>query len=588
MSGEVLTAQGGFDTPEMKAACITKYWTEWDGYKDPAIKKWREVEAYRYATDVSSLPSSQSAFTHTTHTPVVSAIAQDLEAILLQVTIPHDDWFTFEPMDAKAARKEQRKIITSYLKNRHALNGYMDEVSKLRSDLVTYGNCFSQVFHVDESKGDKEGYIGAKMRRISPYDICFNPTAIDFKNTPKIIREIISLGELKRRGMSGELDESVVNSLLEGRGNYANSDAGEDKNEQYVPIGFGTYQEYIVSGFIELLWFYGDVYDDYNHELIESRVIVVADNDHVLMDDEIRTTDGKPHIYQSVWQKLPDNLWGMSPLENIIGLNYQINHRENAKSEALDRLIYPDKVYQGDVEEMFDEETGQVTYLAPEGGGVAELAINTQFFSFDLHIDRLTHSARGAARLPSDLTGFRSQGEKTLGEVTALTEGGMRGFIDKAADFERSSLEKHLAAEIELAHTYFGNAFKVPNKSESGFIEMLNVTKEDLAVKGVLIPKGARRFARKNQLLASLTQLSATPLAQMAMTHVSGKGAANLMAELLEVQDMGLFEEYAAITEQGEAQQIANSVEQSNAIAASQPSIEETMINQELEGLQQQ
>jgi len=235
----------------------------------------------------------------------------------------------------------------------------------------------------------------------------------------------------------------------------------------------------------------------------------------------------------------------------------------------------------GDVEEMYDDDTGQVTYMAPEGGNVQELAVNTQFFSFDLQIDRLTHSARSAARLPSDLTGFRSQGEKTLGEVTALTEGGMRGFVDKAGDFERTSLEQHLKAEIELAHDNFGSAFKVPNKSETGFIEMLNVSKEDLAVNGVLIPRGARRFGRKNQMLASLTQLSATPLAQLALQHISGKGAANLMSELLEVQDTGLFEDFAQILEQGEAQKIANSVEQSNAIATSQPGVEEQMLIQE-------
>ena len=587
MSGEALTALQGFNTPIEKAECITHYWKEWDSIREPAITKWREIEAYRYATDTSSLPSNSSAFTHSTHTPVAAAIAQDLEAIILQVTVPHDDWFTFEPMDAIAARKEQRKTIVSYLKNRHALSGFMDEVCKLRSDLVTYGNCFSMVYHTDESKGEREGYIGSKVRRISPYDIVFDPTGSDFVNAPKIIREIVSLGELKRRGDKGELDGLVVDNLLRDRGNYSSQDSGEDKNEQYVPLGFGTYQQYITSGFVELLWYYGDVYDALTQELYESKMFVVADQEHVLLDGDITTVDGKAHIYQSVWQKLPDNLWGMSPLENIIGLNYQINHRENAKSEALDRLIYPDKVYVGDVEEMFDDETGQVTYLAPEGGGVNELAINTQFFSFDLHIDRLTHSARGAARLPSDLTGFRSQGEKTLGEVTALTEGGMRGFVDKAADFERTTLEKILSAEIELAHTHFGAAFSVPNKSESGFIEMLNVTKEDLAIKGVLIPKGSKRFARKNQLLSSLTQLSATPLAQLAMTHISGKGAASLMAELLEVQDMGLFEEFAQITEGGEAQQIANSIEQSNAIAASQPSTDEMMIDQEMEMLQQ-
>lgn len=582
MSGETATSLGAFKTAQDKANFITHDWTRLHGAKDPAISKWREVEAYRYATDTNSLPNLAGAFTHSTHTPIVASIAQDLEAILLQVVMPHEDWFTFEPMDANAARKEHRKAIVSYLKNRHALNGYTDEVAKLRSDLVTYGNCFSQVYHANETKGDRAGYVGPKVRRISPYDIVFDPTAMEFANTPKIIREIVSLGELKRRGMNGTLDSAMVDKLLETRGNYSPSDAGEDKNEQYSPQGFGTYQQYLTSGYIELLWFYGDVYDSINQELHESKVIVVADSDTVLLDNDIKTSSGNAHIFQSTWQKLPDNLWGMGPLENIIGLNYQINHRENAKSEGLDRTIYPDKVYQGEVEEMYDDETGQTTYLAPEGGGVAELSINTQFLSADLHIDRLNHSARSSARLPSDLTGFRSQGEKTLGEVTALTEGGMRGFIDKAADFERSSLEKHLKAEIELAYDNFGAAFKVPNKSESGFIEMLNISKENLAVDGILIPRGAKRFARKNQMLATLTQLSSTPLAQVIGMHTSGKGAAELVNELLETHDTGLFEEFAQVLEQGEAQQIMNQVEQSNALAASQPSLDEEMINQEL------
>ena len=586
MSGETATALGGFETSAEKAEFVTHLWREWDANRDPAIAKWREIEAYRYATDTNSLPNAKGAFTHSTHTPVVASTAQDLEAIILQVVMPHEDWFTFEPMDSDAARLEQRKAIVSYLKNRHALNGYADEVARLRSDFVTYGNCFSQVFHVNESKGDKVGYVGPKVRRISPYDIVFNPTSTSFANSPKIIREIVSLGELKRRGLSGALDLETVDKLLKERQTSATSDSGEDKNEQYVPVGFGTYQQYIQSGFIELLWFYGDVYDTNTQNLHQSQMVVVADASEVLLQEDIKTTTGNPHIFQSVWQELPDNLWGMGPLENIIGLNYQINHRENAKSEALDKLIYPDKVYQGDVEEMYDDDTGQVTYLAPEGGNVQELAINTQFFSFDLHIDRLTNSARAAARLPGDITGFRSQGEKTLGEVTALTDGGMRGFIDKAADFERSSLEQHLKAEIELAYANFGNAFKVPNKSEAGFIEMLNITKEDLAVNGLLIPKGAKRFARKNQLLANLTQLSATPLAQMALQHISGKAAANLMSELLEVQDTGLFEEFAQIFEQGEAQKVANQIEQSNALASSQPGLEEMELSQELEGLE--
>tara|TARA_R110002096_G_scaffold163951_3_gene331552 strand:+ start:3129 stop:4889 length:1761 start_codon:yes stop_codon:yes gene_type:complete len=586
MSGESLTALGGFTTAREKADTITRTWTRWDAMKDPAIVKWREVEAYRYATDTSSLPQGGSAFNHTTHLPIVASIAQDLKAILGQVVLPHEDWFTFEPSDSEAAREEQRKIIVSYLKNRHALNGFVNVIDKLEEDIISTGNCFAQAHHADESRAENAGYVGPKPNRISPYDICFDATAADFANTPKIVREIVSLGELFKRGRDGRLDGDAVTELLLNRHNAASSDGGEDKNEQYVPLGFGTYQEYLIGGFVELLWFYGDVYDGDNNELHESKMIVVADNYVTLLEQDIQTADGRPHIYKGGWQNLPDNLWSQGPLENIIGLNYQINHRENAKSEALDRLIYPDKVYMGDVEEMYDDETDTVTYLAPEGGGVNELAINTQFFSFDLQIDRLQHAARGAARLPSDLTGFRSQGEKTLGEVTALTEGGMRGFVDKAAGFERDVLEPLLKAEIELAHAHFGTAFSVPNKSELGFIEMLNVTQDDLAINGLLIPRGAKRFARKNQLLGSLTQLSGTPLFQIAAPHISAKGVSTMLGELLEVQDDGVFEENAQVIEATEQQQMMDKAEQSTAIAASQAGMEETMLNQEIENLE--
>ena len=583
MSGESLTTHG-FSTSTEKADAIRLQWTEWDAMKDPAIKKFREVEAYRYATDTSSLPSG-SAFTHTTHMPVVSSIAQDLKAILNQVVLPHEDWFTFEPMDSQAAREEQRKTIVSYLKNRHALNGFDNIIGILENDLISYGVSFSQVAHVDKSVGDKNGYIGPMPTRISPYDICFDATAARFEDTPKIIREIISLGEFKRRGDSGTFDKDMVETLLFERRTPSSSDGGEDKNEQYVPLGYGTYQEYLRGGYIELLWFYGDVYDTENIELHESKMIVVADGEMILEED-INTPDGKPYIFRSAWEELPDSLWSMGPLENIIGINYQINHRENGKSEALDRLIYPDKVYQGEVEEMYDDETDSITYLAPEGGGVQELAINTQFFQFGLEVDRLQHAARGAARLPSDLTGFRSQGEKTLGEVTALTDGGMRGFIDKAANFERTTLEPILKAEIELAHAHFGTAFSVPNKSEGGFIEMLNVTQDNLSINGVLIPKGAKRFARKNQLLASLTQLSATPLFQMAAAHTSALGISQMLGELLEVQDDGIFEENAAIIEQTEQQQMMDKAEQSTALAAGEAGLEETMLEQEIQDLE--
>lgn len=581
MSGESLVAYDDLSEEINVINLITKKWDEWDGYRDPVLSRWKEIESYRYATDISDLPNVASSFTHTTHLPIVASIAQDLTAIMMQVVMPHTDYFTFEDSGLKPVARDVRLALIKYAKNRTSINGFRDVIKKLVDDLVNYGVCFSMSSYVAEDKG----YSGAKPSRISPYDIVFDPTCSDFDKSPKIIREIISLGELKRRADDGEFDEEAVAQLLTTRSTYSPKTYSQEKDAQYTPRGFTTYRSYIESGTVEILWFYGDMFDAKNGERIESKVYAVSDSEFMLLEDDIKTRSGTPNIFRSAWQELPDNLWPMGPLENIIGINYQINHRENAKSEGLDRLIYPDRVHMGDVEEIFDEETGQVTYITDEGGGVQDIPINSQFLSFDLHIDRLNFAARQAARLPGDLVGFRSQGEKTLGEVSALTEGGMRGFIDKAAEFERTTLERHLKSVIELSYDNFEGVEKIKVVGDDGLVETLELNKEDFEAEGSLIPMGARRFARKNQLLSSLTQLSATPLAQIAAQHISGRKAGKMIEQLLEIEEHGLIEDFAQIKEQGEAQQMMNSIEQSNAMQAAMPSSEEMMLEQELANL---
>lgn len=587
MSGETLTVYQEIDELDL-AAIITEKYSEWDSYREPAKERWKEIEAYLYATDTTHLPNFNSPFEHTTHIPVVAPIAQDLEAIVSQVTLPHEDWFEFKPYDKKSASYVLRNKIKSYIKNRHALSGFNVVAKKLIADLITYGVSFALVHYVDETNnGEKVGYDGPKVKRISPYDIVFDPTACAFEDSPKIIRELITLGELKKRANKGLLDADVVNEILSDRravGSRSSFSSNHYKDQQYVPSGFGSFEQYVASGTIELLWFYGDMYDPDTTTLLENKQCVVAEGKYVLLNEDIKSVDGKVHLYKADWQIRQDNLWPMGPLDNIIGLNYQVNHRENAKSDALDKLIVPDRVFMGDVERIYDDETGATEYNAPEGGGVQELGINTQFFSFDLHIDRLTQSAQKAARLPNDLVGFRSAGEKTLGEVTALTEGGMRGFLHKAQDFERF-LEQILTAEVEIARENLSSVIQVAGQVESGIITFLDISAEDLKMSGALVATGARRFARKQQILGTLTQLSATPLYQQTAMHTSGVALAKLIAELTETTEEGIFEEYIAIQEQSEAQKMQQRAEQEAAISAGEPTLQERMLMQEEDAL---
>lgn len=582
MSGEYEFSDESLERDVDIASHVLSRFIECDSYKNSVKDMWKEIEAFRYSTDTNNPLMGGSSFDHTTHIPVAAAIAQDLEAIIGQVVMPHDDWFNFRPQDRASAKKVVREKVLAFLKNRHKLSNFKKELRKLVSDYVTYGNAFAIVEFANETTERKAGYIGPKMGRISPYDIVFNPTASDFNKTPKIIRSLISIGELVRWKEQGLVKEEAVAEILEDRSSSRiRSLTTHDKNQQYVPTGFTNYDAYITSGTVEVLWFYGDIYDSERDLILNSRKIGCIDGKYVIVNEEIDTPTGEPYIFHAGWQVRPDNLWAMGPLDNIIGINFKINHCENAKAEGLDRLIEPDQVRLGDVEEVFDDERGKSIYLAPEGGGVQELAINTQFFQFDLQVDRLEQKARTAARLPLDLVGFRSPGEKTFGEVSALTEGAMRGFIHKAQDFE-SFLEEILKAELQISAENLSAVIQVPGQIEGGVIPFLDISAKDLAVSGSLIPQGAQRFNRKNQLLSTLTQLSNSNLTQLAGPHISGKAMAKAIEELAELEGFGLIEEFAAIMEQGEAMQVQQQIEQAVAGQAAQPTIQEEMINQEL------
>src|SRR5260370_42195866 len=74
-------------------------------------------------------------------------------------------------------------------------------MDKIIMDYIDFGNCFGTVEWMDQrvQLPDKTqvGYVGPAVRRSSPLDIVFNPTAENFYQSPKIVRRIISMGELR-------------------------------------------------------------------------------------------------------------------------------------------------------------------------------------------------------------------------------------------------------------------------------------------------------------------------------------------------------------------------------------------------------
>lgn len=118
-----------------------------------------------------------------------------------------------------------------------------------------------------------------------------------------------------------------------------------------------------------------------------------------------------------------------------------------------------------------------------------------------------------------------------------------------------------MAAEIELARTNMGDGGDLVRVvGEDGVIIFEAVTKDDLALKGSLVPLGARHFKKKSVMLqemaAVLNLLSAD---EEVKQHFSSTRIASILENALD--QTGLVQNYIRIAERAEGQRMAASAE---------------------------
>lgn len=561
--------------PHQIATNVSMMYDSFQMYRNTNRSKWEELESYLYATDTTSLKGS-SSHDHTTHIPVLAELKEELEAIMYATVLPHEDFLSWVPFTQDSAAKDVRKKIMAFIKNRHSLNGFDKVFRKLIQDLVMYGNCFVKVSYVDQ-RVNGVGYVGPKPVRLSPYDIVFDPTRADFDKTPKIVRAVMTVGEfIAWTKTLPDVDQGLVERMKRRRQTVTSLSRTElNKANQYTPDGFNDIQAYYKSGVVEVLQFYGDVFDEESFEVRPNRCAIVVDRVDLVTEYDEPT----PNIFKAGWSDKPDNLWSQGPLDKVVGLNYQINHRENSKSDALDRFIFPDKVFIGDVEEVYNEETGQTYYLAPEGGGVQDISPDTTVLTADMHQDKLMAYARAAAGLPPQLLGFRTPGEKTAFEVQNLDSAALRKFIHKAAQFEMDLLEPTVRAEILIGRDNFHTVLQAISTDDEGIPIMLQVTREDLSANGKLVPVGARRFSRQNQQMSMINQLANSNLGQLIGQHINSYNLARVVEDLGGFGNYEFIDKFAAIVEAGEAQMQQSMQEQELVSKLSNPGLDEILVS---------
>lgn len=569
MAGTTIDLQTMID-PHSLAVDIADRWTKWNNARRPKIEEWKELRNYIYATDTRTTSNSKLPWTNSTTTPKLTQIADNLHANYFSALFPQKRFFRFEAHDEDSDVKSKRDVIQSYMENKIRQSDFENTVSKLINDYIQYGNCFATVEFARDYTEYEDGelsvnYVGPKLVRISPFDICFNPVASSFGDSPKIVRSVLTTGELSR-----QIEETVDNAYLKqifdrmltnraSVNGYGGSDVDVDKAHAFTADGFTNLNEYYESDYVELMTFYGDIYDNDTNTFHKNRVITIVDRAYVILNEQNPNWLGKASIFHAGWRDRPDNLYSMGPLDNLVGMQYRIDHLENLKADVFDQIAYPIIKIRGDVED-FDFEPAARIYMGEEGD-VGYLAPDPTALNADFQIQNLENKMEMMAGAPREAMGIRSAGEKTAFEVQQLMTAAGRIFQHKTAHFERVFLEPILNAMLEAARRNMdiADTVRVLN-DDTGLFFFEQITKEDIMANGKIVPMGARHFAERAQRVQSLTQLYQIKLADPTVAvHLSGKEFARILAD--ELGEPALFSDNITVTEQLETQRISTEAE---------------------------
>ena len=561
MAGTTIDIEGVID-PHTLAVDISSRWSSWNNARSEKVKEWKELRNYVYATDTRTTSNNKLPWSNSTTTPKLTQIADNLHANYFSALFPQKRWFRFEATDAAGDVKIKRDIIQAYMQNKLRQSDFVNTTSKLINDYIQYGNCFATVDYQRKITEFEDGerivnYVGPKLVRISPYDICFNPIAAEFADTPKIIRSILTLGEVQRMVETSPdktYMEGVFNKMLGNRGAAKGNEIDVNKSEGFVADGFSNLTDYYESDYVEILTFYGDIYDTDTGKFMNNRVITIVDRSYVLANEENPSFLGRDPIFHVGWRDRPDNLYSMGPLDNLVGMQYRIDHLENLKADVFDQIAYPVLKIRGDVED-FDFEPNARIYLGDEGD-VGYLVPDATALNADFQIQNLEAKMEMMAGAPREAMGIRSAGEKTAFEVNQLMTAAGRIFQHKTAHFERVFLEPILNAMLEVARRNmdYEDTAKVLNE-DTGLYFFTQITRDDLRSNGKIVPMGARHFAERAQRVQNLTTMFQIKASDPSVaSHLSGKEFARLLAD--ELGEPALFGENIAVSEQLETQKV--------------------------------
>lgn len=569
MAGRVMSSRD-IITPDTLGAYVARRWQEYQTFRQPKLKDWEEIRQYIFATDTSKTTNSKLPWKNKTTVPKLCQIRDNLQANYMLSIFPKRKSVHWVADNKDSASLEKRDFIENYMSYCMMQDNFKKEASKLVYDFIDYGNCFGTVEWIDETVvlEDKTqvGYVGPTIKRISPLEMNFNPIATEFRSSPKIVRSLVTLGEVKKILESETTDANregykklwdYLRGLRRTAGDLGTTDLRIE--DDYLRVdGFTSYRSYLESDYCELLTFYGDFYDSDKDEFLENYIITVADRHKVILKKPNPSYFGFPPIFHAGWRQRQDNLWAMGPLDNLVGMQYRIDHVENLKADCFDLIAFPPLKIKGYVNDFEWAPFSRIH--VGDDGDVEMLAPPFQVLQFNQEIAEYENRMEVMSGSPKEAAGFRTPGEKTAFEVQQLQNAASRIFSNRIVQFEEQILEPLLNAMLELARRNLSRAISIPVFDPEFDVTMFDtLTVADITGTGKIKPVAARHFAEQAETIQNLTNFYNSQMGKdpSILVHFSGYTMAKVVEDQLNLKEYGLVQKNVRLAEEADTRREA-------------------------------
>lgn len=503
------------------AECISEKWNTWMNARQRWEEQYRRVLQYLYSTTTDTIYGQASnPWAANVHIPKLTQLRDVLITYELESLFSLDDYFEFEGFTKDSNTWKNRNAIKNLLKDMLDKGGFRETVEKLVTDYIDAGNVFvmpvwetKTVTRIDGLKSTV--WEGSKALRINPLDIVFDPTAQSFEDTPKIIRTVLSIGQVAAMAEKDPMMKEAFKKAMDKRQQVRTAMTNGDtiKSEQLEIAGFGSIDAYLLSDTVELLTLYGTVYDIQENKLHENTKITIMDRNTLLKEEPMEELNGYGYIRKGGYRDRKDMLWSMSPLENLLGMQARIDFLENKRSDCYDFVVNPIKLIRGQVDmpdttapgdEIRMDADSDVRYLAPD----------TTILSADNLIALYENKMEEFVGSPKEVLGLRTPGEKTMYEVSQLLTAAQRIFQRQIRKFETEVIEPFIN---DAFHQYLNRkagqtiTLRVWD-SDKDYYKFEEVSVDDIQSIGAIRVIGSTTHQERSKIAASLQMLGQNPL----------------------------------------------------------------------------